>query len=89
VVPLRGEEILNMLQSVEPIANDHGFDLPVTVSPVVPRASVCVMNLSYDKTSMLESRRAREAYREIRGQLSSLGYPLYRQSSVTISPTSA
>lgn len=84
VVPMRGQDVSQLIDAIEPIANRYGFDLPVTVSPVVARAAVCVTNLSFDKNDDLKAKQAAACYREMKAVAESLGYPVYRSSSVEL-----
>lgn len=86
VVPFTGEDVSRLMSHVEPIANRHGFDLPITISPVVPRAAVCIANLSFRKSNSQEAKRAAECYSEIRSRISELGYPPYRNASLSPNP---
>jgi 4-cresol dehydrogenase (hydroxylating) len=82
VIPFTGVDVQRLVSSIEPIANRHGFDLPITISPVVPRAAVCIANISYNKLDFNESKRASACYSEIRREIEELGYPPYRGASV-------
>lgn len=84
VVPFRGREVHKLISMLESIANEHGFDLPVTVSPVLARAAVCVTNLSFDKQSRDQCERASRCYRELRAAMKKTGSPPYRVSSVSV-----
>ena len=84
VVPFTGNEALSLTEALEAIANQHGFDLPVTISPVVPRAAVCIANISYDQSDQAQKEQAACCYRAIQNKISSLGYASYRSSSVRI-----
>ncbi|MEM8668635.1 MAG: FAD-dependent oxidoreductase [Planctomycetota bacterium] len=82
VIPCRGEDALRLLNVIEPLANEHGFDLPITISPVMDRSAVCIANLAFNKQSAEESARAAAAYSAIQAAMNGLGYPAYRASSV-------
>uniref|UniRef100_UPI003569BE9F FAD-binding oxidoreductase n=1 Tax=Stieleria sp. TaxID=2795976 RepID=UPI003569BE9F len=62
VIPCTGDDALRLIEHLEPIANQHGFDLPITISPVVPRAAVCIANISFDSSDPAESLRATDCY---------------------------
>lgn len=82
VIPFRGEDALRLVSSLEPIANRCGFDLPITISPVVPRAAVCITNISFDKTNSKQRTAASACYQEMRKCMDDLGYPPYRTASI-------
>ncbi|TWU54502.1 4-cresol dehydrogenase [hydroxylating] flavoprotein subunit [Rubripirellula tenax] len=84
VIPFRSGDVLRLTTELEPIASQFGFDLPVTISPVIPRAAVAVMNLSFDKSDADEASRAEHCYGAMRQRLDEMGYPLYRTSSIKI-----
>ncbi|MEM6366573.1 MAG: hypothetical protein AAF745_19255, partial [Planctomycetota bacterium] len=84
VIPCTSRDAMRLIDTVEPIANRHGFDLPITISPVVARACVCITNLSFDKSNEAERLAATECYREIKSTLDELGYPPYRHASIEI-----
>ncbi|MEE2937387.1 MAG: FAD-dependent oxidoreductase [Planctomycetota bacterium] len=84
VIPNTGSDTLRLLGAIEPIANRHGFDLPVTISPVAARSAVCVCNLWYDKQVASDGPRASSCYREIRQMMDQLGYPPYRTASIDL-----
>ena len=84
VIPCTGKDAIRLADAITAIANAHGFDLPMTISPVTPRAAVCVTNLSYDKSDRKSAERARIAYGKIRAELDRLGYPPYRTASVKL-----
>ncbi|OUT60040.1 MAG: hypothetical protein CBB71_08965 [Rhodopirellula sp. TMED11] len=84
VVPMRGPDVSQLIEAIEPIANRYGFDLPVTVSPVVARAAVCVTNLSFDKNDDLKAKQAAACYREMKAVAESLGCPVYRSASIEV-----
>lgn len=83
VIPFQGKDVIRLAPEIESTANRHGFDLPMTISPVFPRSAVCVSNLSYDKADSGEVKIVREAYRSMQSQVQSLGYPVYRKASVS------
>lgn len=82
VIPCTGQDALRLISKIEPIANQFGFDLPITISPVVPRAAVCIGNISYDKSDSQATRSAAECYQAIQDEILRLGYPPYRSQSV-------
>ena len=84
VIPFTGTDALRLVSSIEPIANQYGFDLPLTISPVVPRAAVCISNISYDKADDFQAHQARECYLAIKNKTEELGYPSYRGSSIKL-----
>ena len=84
VIPLTGNDVRRLIREIEPTMNDYGFDLPITVSPVVPRAAVCIANISYDKQNEEQTERARRCYGEINVKLTELGYPKYRSASLSM-----
>ncbi|TWT54655.1 4-cresol dehydrogenase [hydroxylating] flavoprotein subunit [Rubripirellula amarantea] len=82
VIPFLGSDAKRLIDCMESIANDYGFDLPITISPVKKRSAICVTNLCFDKSSHDESLRAEECGNELRSKLLQFGYPLYRESSI-------
>ena len=84
VIPFTGEHAERLVGNLEPIANQFGFDFPITISPVVSSAAVCISNISYDKNDQAQSSRAIGCYRAISKCLKNLGYPPYRSASVPL-----
>lgn len=84
VIPFTGGDARRVVSEIEQIANQWGFDLPITISPVVPRAAVCIANISYDKSETEQCSRAADCYQEISAKIYQLGYPPYRSSSVSL-----
>ena len=84
VIPFTGKDANLLISAIEPVAIRYGFDLPVTISPVVPRAAVCITNISYDKENKEERQRATECYTELSTTIESLGYPPYRSAGVKL-----
>lgn len=82
VIPCRGEDALKLVETMEPIANEHGFDFPITISPVVPRAAVCITNLSFDKQNERQAINASNCSVQLKSAIKKAGYPSYRTSTV-------
>lgn len=87
VIPCTGQAAIDLIQNLEPILKRYGFDLPITISPVVPRAAVCIANISFDKNAPDECDRAIECYRESSRVTDRLGFPCYRKSSIRFTPS--
>ncbi|MCC9601472.1 FAD-dependent oxidoreductase [Stieleria sp. JC731] len=82
VIPCRGDDALTLVKTMEPIANQYGFDLPITISPVVPRAAVCITNISFDKRSKSQAANATDCHMQLKQAIGEKGYPSYRASIV-------
>ncbi|HBJ37991.1 MAG TPA: FAD-linked oxidase [Planctomycetaceae bacterium] len=81
VIPCSGKDAKRLVSAMAPIANGHGFDLPITISPVTPRSAVCVTNICFNKLDNDESKRASLCYKDLSSAINNLGYPPYRKAS--------
>ncbi len=78
VVPLCGEDVLRLLQAVEPLFHAEGFDLLATFTMLNERAMVGILNLAFDRRIKEEVTAADRCYRAVLKRLLALGYPPYR-----------
>lgn len=78
VLPLRGTDARQVANTVEPIFRYYGFDLPMTFTLLNERSMVAVMNISFDKTSAEDCRRATACYEEAAKAVMALGFIPYR-----------
>lgn len=85
VAPLRGEDVSRLLDGVEPLFKEHGFDLPVTFTLLNERSLVGILNVVFDKTDAARTEAARQCYEAVLDRLLELGYPPYRTSPSGIS----
>ena len=80
VLPLRGEDARRVVDTVAPIFQEHGFDLPVTMTLLNERSMVAVMNVSFDRSDPEECARARACYHAAGAAVIAQGYIPYRSN---------
>ncbi|CUI02758.1 FAD-binding oxidoreductase [Massilia antarctica] len=89
VLPMRGQDVLDLHALVEPLFAAHGFDLFVTFSMINERALGAVLTIAYDKEDAAEVVRARECYQAVFDSVMEAGYIPYRvgnQSMAALDP---
>ena len=65
IIPMRGEDVLRLHAIIEPIFEQHRFDLFITFSMVNERALGTVITIAYDKEEIAETERAQACYRAL------------------------
>lgn len=78
VVPADGGHADAVLELMEPIYAQYEFDLPVTLTFVTERALCVVSNITFDRRSPQQSRRAQQCHEALLNALIAGGYPPYR-----------
>lgn len=78
IIPLRGEDVLQLHAIIEPIFEQHGFDLFITFSMVNERSLGTVITIAYDKEEIGETERAQACYRKLFRCIMEVGYIPYR-----------
>lgn len=78
ILPLCGVDLLRLHALVEPIFQQHGFDLFVTFSMINERTLGGVITIAYDKENLPEVARARVCYHQLFDAIMSAGYIPYR-----------
>lgn len=77
-LPMTGEQARALLELVEPLFAEHGFDFFVTFSTVNERSLAGVMTIAYDKDDPAERQRAEACYRACFRALMQAGFVPYR-----------
>jgi 4-cresol dehydrogenase (hydroxylating) len=75
---MRGQDALDMLRTVEPIFNEHGFDMVVSLILLTERSLVAIFNIAFDKNAPGENEAASACYEKLVDVLMGMGHPLYR-----------
>jgi len=78
VLPLRGADATALLERVEPLFRDYGFELLVTFTMLNERAMVAILNMAFDKADPRETVSAQACYDAVMGSLMKSGYIPYR-----------
>jgi 4-cresol dehydrogenase (hydroxylating) len=78
VIPMRGEDVLRLHAIIEPIFEQHRFDLFITFSMFNERALGTVITIAYDKEEIAETERAQACYRALFQSVMEAGYIPYR-----------
>ena len=78
VLPLNGGDVHRLLDAVEPLFHDEGFDLLATFTMLNERAMVGILNLAFDQRLEEEAAAADRCYKAVLAQVLALGYPPYR-----------
>jgi len=78
VLPMKGENVLEVIDLVEPICFEFGFDMGCTIALITERSAAAVINLTFDKTVEGESEKASACYEAIMTALVDNGYMIYR-----------
>ncbi|MGZ3181058.1 MAG: FAD-binding oxidoreductase [Telluria sp.] len=89
VLPLRGQDMLQLVALAEPLFDAHGFDLFATFSMINERSLGGVLTIAFDQDDPGEVARARACYRAVFDQCMASGYIPYRvglQSMADLDP---
>jgi len=78
VMPMRGADAMQVLDTAKPIFEKHGFDMVVSMILLNERSLVSIMNVAFDKAIPEECENASACYEELVDALIELGYPIYR-----------
>lgn len=78
VVPMRGQDALEMLHSAQPVFARHRLEPLVTLSAVTTRALVGVISVCYDPEDAAQVDSAAACYEELRETLTAAGFYPYR-----------
>lgn len=78
--------VARLLSVVRPIFERHGFEMPVTVTLIDQMHAVAILSLTFDRSHLEGSRRAREAHGELLAALKAAGFSLYRKSIIPSDP---
>jgi 4-cresol dehydrogenase (hydroxylating) len=78
VLPLRGEDMLAVVELAEKSFDKYGFDLFATFSMINERALGGVLTVAYDKEDPQEAARARACHDEVFARMFEAGYIPYR-----------
>lgn len=78
VLPMKGDNVLEVIDLVEPICLKHGFDMGCTIALMTERSAIAVINMTFDKTVAGESEQASACYEALMAALADKGYMVYR-----------
>lgn len=78
VLPMKGDDVLEVIDLVEPICIKHGFDMGCTIALITERSAIAVINMTFDKTVEGESEQASACYEALMAALVDKGYMIYR-----------
>lgn len=78
VLPMRGEDAQRLIEHIEPLFQQYGYDFLVTFTLLNERAMVAVLNAAFDKTVAEECESAEACYEAVIRRVKELGYPPYR-----------
>jgi 4-cresol dehydrogenase (hydroxylating) flavoprotein subunit len=78
VVPATGHDARRVMDIVEPIYAEHGFDALVTFTMINERAMCCVTNMAFDIREAAEASRASACHEALSTALREAGYHPYR-----------
>jgi 4-cresol dehydrogenase (hydroxylating) len=78
VIPMRGEDVLQLHNLIEPLFNQYQFDLFITLSTINDRALGSVITIAYDKENVGEVQRAQACYQALFNAVMNAGYIPYR-----------
>ena len=78
VLPMEGHHALRVMELVEPLLKQYGFDPNVSFVLLTERALVSIISISFDRSLEEESARASECYEALMDTLLSEGYYVYR-----------
>ncbi len=84
IMPMTGEAAQRLIQLVNPVFEQYGFEPLVTVSLITERAMVSVITISYDRDDQNECKRAQECYDAFFSLIMSQGYAPYRTNIHTM-----
>lgn len=78
VLPMRGQDALELVNLIDPVFAQHGFEPLVTLSAVTTRALVGVISVCYDPQSPHQVAAAANCYQNLAHNLRSAGFHPYR-----------
>lgn len=78
ILPSQGRHAEHVMRILDPIFREHGFDLPMTFTLITERSSCGVANITFDRDSADECRRATACYDQAFAAILAAGYPPYR-----------
>jgi 4-cresol dehydrogenase (hydroxylating) len=84
IMPMTGDAATNLIQLVNPVFRQYGFEPLITVSLITERAMVSVITISYDRTLSDETLKAQNCYDDLFELIMSHGYPPYRTNIHTM-----
>ena len=81
VLPMNAAAAREVVQLLEPIYEQHGFEMLATFTMITERAMVCVTNLAFHQRDEQERTRAAACHSELNTALRARGYHPYRTGS--------
>ena len=85
VIPMTGNHTKRLLNAVQPVFEEYGFEFLITLTAITERALCCVMSVNYDKEDQAQCQAACQAAQKLQSVTEGLGYYSYRSSSITCS----
>ncbi|MDR4504674.1 MAG: FAD-binding oxidoreductase [Candidatus Scalindua sp.] len=85
ILPMTGTAALDLMEIVNPIFCQYGFEPIVTISLITERAMVSVIAISFDKQNTHETEKASQCYDELFYALMNAGYNPYRSGIQSMS----
>lgn len=82
MVPLKGENVREVLDLVEPLYEKYGFDFSTSLMVGNARTVIMLMSVFYDKTNPAETQRALDLYYEMGKRTQEAGYQQYRTTTI-------
>lgn len=84
IMPMTGETAEHLIQLVNPVFAEYGFEPLITVSLITERAMVSVITIAYDKDDPGECKKAQECYDAFFNLIMAQGYVPYRTNIHTM-----
>ena len=78
LLPFRGREIVDYVEACREIFRRHGFDFPVTLTPINARTVVVLQMILYQRTDAESCRKVAALYDELQKQALDRGYQQFR-----------
>ena len=78
VLPQTAADCRELLALMQPVFDQHGFDMPVTFTMINERALICISNISFDQREPEDRQRAAECYQQLMTKLTERGCYPYR-----------
>jgi len=84
IMPMTGGAAENLIQLINPVFKQYGFEPLITVSLITERAMVSVITISFDKNDVDETSKAQNCYDDLFKLVMSEGYIPYRTNIHTM-----
>ena len=87
VVPMTGSALSEVTNLATEVLLNQGFEPQMSVSLATDRMAICVITITYDRSSPGADEAAMRAYATLSERLQSRGYPLYRRNVAAMNST--